>query len=99
MIDAAISHIAIQLNQHLKSRFGLHEDVVVISNILEQDGSLASHINNKLVMFLINIERDTTPQRPRQTAESADRNLVGFPISARCGARSAAGICRRCSTR
>ena len=51
MIDAAISHIAGQLNQYLKRSFDLNEDIVVVSNILEQDGSVASNVANKLVMF------------------------------------------------
>ncbi len=63
MIDAAISLIASQLNQFLKRTFDLDEDAVVISNILEQDGSVASHINNKLVLFLVNIERESLPFR------------------------------------
>lgn len=78
MIGAAISHIAVQLNQHLKSRFELHEDVLVISDILEQDGRWRS-ISITSSWFLINIESGTTPQRPRQTAAGGDRNLVSFP--------------------
>lgn len=79
MIDAAISHIAGQLNQYLKSVFELSEDVVVISNILEQDGNVASHINNKLVVFLVNIERDTSPQRQSNGMPGGERAVVGFP--------------------
>ncbi len=80
MIDIAISHIASQLNLYLKRTFDLSEDIVVISNILEQDGGVASHVNNKLVMFLINIEKDTVPFR--QTQESsvgAQRSISSSP--------------------
>lgn len=63
MIYAAVSHIANQLNQFLKRSFDLSEDVVVVSNILEQDGTLASNVGNKLVVFLVNVEKDTTPLR------------------------------------
>ena len=61
MIDAAISQIAGQLNQYLKRTFDLNENIVVISNILEQDGTVASNVDNKLVMFLINVEKVATP--------------------------------------
>ncbi len=81
MIDAAISHIASQLNQHLKGLFELSEDVVVISNILEQDGNVASHINNKLVVFLVNIEKDASPQRKPNSAPGGDRLVAGVPPS------------------
>jgi hypothetical protein len=80
MIDAAINHIAGQLNQYLKRTFDLNEDVVVISNILEQDGTVASNVENKLVMFLINVEKDTVPFRPQNHATiGLDRSVVSYP--------------------
>jgi hypothetical protein len=74
MIHAAVSHISSQLNQFLKRSFDLNEDVVVLSNILEQDGTLAPNINNKLVVFLVNVEKETASSRPG--------NLGGFERSA-----------------
>jgi hypothetical protein len=41
--------------------FGLNEDVVVVSNILEQDGTIATHVNNKIVVSLVNIEKESVP--------------------------------------
>lgn len=66
MIHAAVSHISNQLNQFLKRSFDLAEDVVVMSNILEQDGTLAANINNKLVVMLVNVTKETTPIRAPQ---------------------------------
>ena len=63
MIDVAISHIAAQLNQSLRRNLQVGEDLVVVSNIVEQDGTLAQHVANKLVVSLVNIERDTLPHR------------------------------------
>lgn len=74
MIHAAVSHIASQLNQFLKRSFDLGEDVVVMSSILEQDGTVAPNINNKLVVFLVNLQKD--PTAPRQG------NLGSFDLSA-----------------
>lgn len=77
MIDAAISQIAAQLNQFLKRAFDLNEDIVVVSNILEQNGNLALQVNNKIVMFLINIEKDSTPmRRPGMSQVGGDRTSV-----------------------
>lgn len=73
MIHAAVSHIANQLNQFLKRTFDLGEDVVVLSNLLEQDGTVAPNINNKLVVFLVNVEKD--PVAPRQA------NIGSFDLS------------------
>ena len=80
MIEAATSCIAGQLNQFLRRTFGLNEDVVVISNILEQDGNVASHINNKLVVFLTNIEKDAVCFRdPIVNTAGADRSATRNP--------------------
>jgi len=55
MIDSAISLITSQLNQYLRRTFDLTEDIVAVSNILEQDGTVPPHVDNKLVAFLVNI--------------------------------------------
>ncbi len=62
MIGAAISHLAGQLNAFLKRGIDTDEDLVVLSGIQQQDGTGAPHIDNKLVVFVANIERDTLPQ-------------------------------------
>ena len=81
MIDNAINHIATELNQHLKRSFDLSEDVVVISNILEQDGTVATHVNNKIVVSLVNIEKDTVPFRQQNAAAGGvtGRSVVTAP--------------------
>jgi hypothetical protein len=68
MIDNAIFHIASELNQHLKDSFGLNEDLVVVSNMLEHDGGLATHLNNRIVVSLVNIEKDSVPLRQQSFA-------------------------------
>ena len=82
MIDTAINHIASNVNQHLMRTFGLNEDVVVVSNILEQDGTVATHVNNKIVVSLVNIEKEAValgnPGRPAATA--ARRTVTSPPI-------------------
>ncbi len=80
MIDSAISHISDQLNQFLKRNFDLTEDVVVVSNILEQDGTVASNVTNKVVMFLVNIEKETVPCHSLSPqASNRHRELVTYP--------------------
>jgi hypothetical protein len=80
MIDAAINHIAGQLNQYLKRTFDLNEDIVVVSNILEQDGTVATNVDNKLAIFLINVEKDTVPFRPQnKDTAGLERSIVNYP--------------------
>lgn len=79
MIDVAINHIVNEVNQHLMRAFDLTEDVVVVSNILEQDGTVAAHVNNKIVVSLVNIEKDTVPFQQKRAGATAIRSLSTNP--------------------
>lgn len=79
MIDVAIMHIVSEVNRHLMRTFDLNEDVVVVSNILEQDGTVAAHVNNKIVVSLVNIEKDSVPFQNPNISSTATRSLVSNP--------------------
>ena len=81
MIDTAINHIAANVNQHLMRTFGLNEDVVVVSNILEQDGTVATHVNDKIVVSLVNIEKENVPLKngPLPSAGAGGRRVATSP--------------------
>ncbi|NQZ12439.1 MAG: DUF4255 domain-containing protein, partial [Algicola sp.] len=59
MILACVNHIASKLNQFLKATFELSEDIVIVSNLVENDGSTVAQTNNKVVVFVANLEKDT----------------------------------------
>ncbi|MCX2863291.1 DUF4255 domain-containing protein [Paucibacter sp. PLA-PC-4] len=63
MIDAALGQLAGQLNEHLRRRFQVSEDLAVLSNLHEQNGALVPMVANKLVLFLAGIERDSVAHR------------------------------------
>jgi hypothetical protein len=63
MIAAAVGIITQQLNQHFRRAFDLNEDIAVASNILDQDGSVAQGVTNKLALFLVNIEKEAVANR------------------------------------
>jgi hypothetical protein len=78
LIQAAINHLATQLNAYLKRTNNLTEDIVVVSNLVESDGSAAPHTNNKLILLLTNIEKDSVPQSNTARASGFNsRALVG----------------------
>ena len=78
MIYAAVNQITLELNQFLKRSFARSEDMVVVSNLLEQDGSLAAHIENKIVAFLVNIEKETMAGAlPQARAIGGNRSVLG----------------------
>lgn len=76
MISAALSHMAQQLNQQFRINFQLAEDVAVVSNLVELDGSVTPNANNKLVLTLVNVEKDTVPYRPSGGVRGLDDRLL-----------------------
>ena len=77
MINAAVSHLVVQLNQFLKQAYALTEDVVLMSGLVDAEGHAAPNTNNKLVVFLTNLEKDTVPYRQQSAGEAgAMRSVV-----------------------
>ena len=68
MVHLAIQHLASQLGQFLRRRHALTEDIVVASGLVQPDGSPVPQAQNKLVLVLANIEKDTTPRSAAQTS-------------------------------
>ncbi|MCP5275673.1 MAG: DUF4255 domain-containing protein [Burkholderiales bacterium] len=73
MINLAVQLLATQLNQHLRRVYDLSEDMVVVSNLLDMDGSISPNINNKLVIYLTNIEKDSVSRRSPGALEFGER--------------------------
>jgi len=63
MIGAAIVRVAQELNAALRRRAQATEDLVVVSNLLELDGTVSPHSVDKVSAFLVNVEREPTVQR------------------------------------
>lgn len=77
MIYAAISHVTGQLNQFLKRTFDAREDVVVVSNVVEQDGTMAANATNRIVASLVNIEKDASPGSRAAVAAGSGLTAAG----------------------
>ncbi len=56
MIDEVLRQVTGSMNQFFRVRFGLSEDVVVLSSLVNHDGSPAVLQDNKIVATLLNIE-------------------------------------------
>jgi Pvc16 N-terminal domain len=70
MIDKAMSFIVGELNSLLSTRFQSNENLAVLSSLANPDGTLPPVIENKIVVSLINVEREPSanggnwPMRP-----------------------------------
>ena len=78
MINSAITVVANELNYSLQKTFRLDEDIVVVSNTVEQDGSLPLQAANKVAVSLINIEKDTFSKNMGGNGSGFSRSVVGF---------------------
>lgn len=59
MIYKALQFTSETLDQFLKNCFALEDPKVILNNLIESDGSIPSANQNKLVISLINVERET----------------------------------------
>jgi len=78
MLEAAISLIATQLNQALRSAFQVSEDLAVVSSLVDVNGNTPTAAGNKLVIFVTNIERETViaAQSARTVVGAGDRDAL-----------------------
>src|SRR5215472_10273641 len=58
MIDKAMSFMAGELNNVLLARFQSNENLAIASSVCNPDGTLPPGIENKIVLSLINVERE-----------------------------------------
>lgn len=72
MINQAISLLTTSLNQYLRRQFDLAEDVAIPSNIVEHDGAVVPHTNNKVLISLVNIEKQAIQGNLRHNAGASD---------------------------
>lgn len=79
MIDKALSFILAELNAFLSARIQSNEQLAILSSLANPDGTTPPGLENKLVLSLVNIERE--PAAPtlgvNTTTTAADRGGRG----------------------
>ena len=58
MIEGTISFIEESLNTYLQNKLNFKEERVISSNLVEQDGSMAIHDNNRVVITLVDLGQE-----------------------------------------
>jgi len=59
MINKALQFTSDVLDQFLRNRFGLDESKVILNNLIESNGAVPEVNQNKIVISLINVEKET----------------------------------------
>ena len=76
MIDSAVNLLALQLNEFLKRNANVAHDIVRTSNLVEQNGNVVPDIDNKLVVFLVNVTKDPLPIQPASARSGATSRYI-----------------------
>ena len=79
MIHNLLPVVCGELNDYFKSRYGLREDRVVLSNLNDQDGSVAVETANVVVCTLVNVEEETTLKATAGTTSSGGGFVKSSP--------------------
>ena len=79
MIQNVLPVVGAELNNYLKSRFDLEQDRLVLSNLINQDGSSALEGSNKVVFSLINVEEEPTLKTKSAAAYGGNGYASGGP--------------------
>jgi hypothetical protein len=79
MIDKALNFTLDELNSFLGTRFQSQENLAVLSSLSSQDGSAPVVTDNKIVMSLVNIERETAASSAVRTRADGGSYIVANP--------------------
>tara|TARA_B100000900_G_scaffold415671_2_gene446525 strand:- start:153 stop:905 length:753 start_codon:yes stop_codon:yes gene_type:complete len=79
MIHNLLPIVCSELNDYFKSRYGLREDRLVLSNLIDQDGSVALEGSNTVVCSLVNVEEETTLKATAGTTSSRGTFIKSSP--------------------
>jgi hypothetical protein len=58
MIDEVLQYIVVEINQYFRVKFGLNENIVVLSGLVNIDGTPALQQDNKVVLTMLNLEQE-----------------------------------------
>lgn len=70
MIEKTLSFIEHELNGYLGARFPSQHAHAVVASLAQSDGTAAADIESRLVISLVNIERETAATGPGMTART-----------------------------
>ncbi|MDE1206987.1 DUF4255 domain-containing protein [Tenacibaculum larymnensis] len=83
MIFKSLQFTSNMLNQFLKNKFGLSDDVVVTNNIIDQNGTVPIENQNKVVITLIHIGQETVKSFYSRNKRTSNGNYVSKPLEER----------------
>lgn len=83
MISKALQFTNTSLNQFLKNKFGLSDDVVVTNRIIDQNGTVPVENQNKVIISIVHVGQETVKSFYNRNNRMANGNYENKPIGER----------------
>lgn len=71
MIYKALTCITEELNEYFKNKLNISEEKIILSGLMNMDGTIAVSGENKIVVTLVNLEKETAHRIPSKSSSSA----------------------------
>jgi hypothetical protein len=81
MIYEALNCLVDEMNEHFRSRLKLNEQKVILSSLISQDGTVAIQGENKIVVTLVNIEKESAMSISQKGAMSFSNSAQSVNIN------------------
>jgi hypothetical protein len=76
MLNDSLIAVKRKLQQNLQNRYSLDDDIVVLNQLVEQDGSGQQQNKNKIVITLLNLSQETTKQYINSNKKQLDSTFI-----------------------
>ena len=80
MIYAALTAVTDKINMYFSNRFSFNEEKVVLSNIVTQDGSIAIQETDKIIVTLVNLEKEKINLAAGKSSNSYSNRPINLNI-------------------
>jgi hypothetical protein len=82
MIYEALSCLTDEIDEYFRSRLKINEEKIVLSGLVNQDGTIAIQGENKIVVTLVNIEKETSKSISQKNLGSFSSSSPSLHINA-----------------
>lgn len=80
MLDLCLNYLKERMNQSIRNTFDLPTDIVIVSPPADLDGSKPNKIQNKILLFVSNIEKDSFSKTLNQNHYNSKSTVTTKPL-------------------
>ena len=80
MIHNIITSIADRVNQYIKNKLSIDEDIIIVRSLVDAKGNVSQGIENKVVVFLLSFEEEKLAKN-LTTANSMNNHSINININ------------------